>query len=751
MRQVARRLRDGRLELVDVPDPALAPGSVSVRVAASLVSSGTERATLDVARKSLLAKARARPDQVRQVIDRARKEGVRSTIEVVRQRLEELAPLGYSAAGTAIEVGAGVSGISPGDRIAIAGGGAANHAEIDIVPSLLCAPIPAGVSFDDACFATLGAIAMHGFRRADLQVGSRVAVIGLGLVGQLATRIALAAGCRVLGVDLSQRLLDLAAAAGAEVALRERLDADSARAGWADAILVCASAPGSDDPVRLAATLAADRAPVVIVGDVGLDVPRGPYYERELDLRLSRSYGPGRYDPAYELHGHDYPKGYVRWTEGRNLESFLELVGAGRIDPAPLVTHRFPFDRAEEAFALLTAEDPAGGRPIGIVLDYEGAAARDGDNSPPALPNVPEGVTYDPSRDVRRDRGTAGVAWRAPGTAAPRFGLIGAGGFAAATVIPGLIAAGMKPAAIASAGGLSAEDLRRRFNFAAAHADAGELIDGGGLELIAIASRHDSHAELAARALRAGIAVYVEKPLALDAAGLAAVRDAQAATGAPLWVGFNRRYSPLAAALRELDGPRLMDYRVNAGRLPLDHWTNDPAIGGGRLLGEGCHFIDFLCDQAGADPLRVSARGFRSDPALPLQATDNFSLQIDFADGSAGTVAYAADAPTGPGKERFATSSPGAYAVIEDFRSGSIWRGARRTRLGGRSVEKGWRQQYERFAAILAGRAEPPPPDGFYIATLATLAAARSLSSGVPEPVIEAAAAAAASERDDGE
>jgi predicted dehydrogenase/threonine dehydrogenase-like Zn-dependent dehydrogenase len=721
MRQVARRLRDGRLELVDVPDPALAPGTVSVRVEASLLSSGTERATLEVARKGLIAKARARPDAARQVLDRARTVGVRSTIEQVRQRLEELAALGYSAAGVAVEVGPEVRGISPGDRLAIAGGGAANHAELDIVPGLLCAPIPEGVSFEDASFGTLGAIAMHGFRRADVQVGARVAVIGLGLVGQLAVRIAGAAGCRVLGVDLSPRLLDLAASAGAEVSLRAELDDSSAWAGWADAVLICASAPGSDDPIRLAATLAADRAPVVVVGDVGLDVPRGPYYDRELDLRLSRSYGPGRYDPAYEIHGHDYPKGYVRWTEGRNMESFLELVGSGKVDPGSLVTHRFPFDRAEEAFELLTSDQPQGGRPIGIVLDYGAVGVEDlADQKRP--PPAAGGVS------ARRPAAARGSA---------RFGLIGAGRFARATIVPGLLAAGMKPGAIASAAGLSAEDLRRRFGFDAAHSDPGELIDRGDLDLICIATRHDSHAELAARALAAGIAVYVEKPLALDAEGLAAVRDAQASTGAALLVGFNRRHAPIAAELRKLTGPRLMDYRVNAGRLALDHWTNDPAVGGGRLLGEGCHFVDFLCDQAPGDPLRVSARGFRSDSALPLLATDNFSLQIDFSDGSVGTVAYAADSPTGPGKERFATSSPGAYAVLDDFRTGSIWRGTQRTKLGGRTADKGWNAQYEYLAAVVEGRVEPPPVESFYISTLTTLAAARSLGSGRPEPVVE--------------
>ncbi len=717
MRQVARRLRDGRLELVDVPDPALPPGAVTVRVEASLVSAGTERATLDVARKSLLAKARARPDQARQVIERARREGVRSTIDLVRQRLEELAPLGYSAAGVATEVGAGVSGISAGDRLAIAGGGAANHAEIDIVPGLLCSPIPEGVSFADASFGTLGAIAMHGFRRADVQVGSRVAVIGLGLVGQLAARIALAAGCRVLGVDLSRRFCDLAAAAGAEAALRDEVDDSSAWAGRADAVLVCASAPGSDDPVRLAATLAADRAPVVIVGDVKLDLPRAPYYDRELDLRLSRSYGPGRYDPAYELHGHDYPAGYVRWTEGRNIESFLELVAAGKVDPGPLITHRYPFERAEEAYELLTAESSEEERPIGIVLEYEGGAR--------SVERAASGAKPQPASSRR------------PATSSPRFGLIGAGGFASATIVPGLLAAGMKPGAIASAGGLSAEDLRRRFKFDSAHSEPAELLARGDLDLIAIATRHDTHAALAAQALAAGIAVYVEKPLTLDAEGLAAVRAAQEASGAPLFVGFNRRYAPIAVELRKLPGPRLMAYRVNAGRLPRDHWTNDPAVGGGRLLGEGCHFVDFLCDQAPGDPLRVSARGFRSDPELPLLATDNFSLQIDFSDGSAGTVNYAADSPTGPGKERFETSSPGVYASLDDFRSGEVWRGSSSAKLGGRTAEKGWSGQYELIAAVLAGRAEPPPAEGFYLSTLATLAAARSLSSGQPETVTE--------------
>ena len=390
MRQVARRLRDGRLELIEVPEPIAAPGAVTVRVEASLLSSGTERATLEVARKGLLAKARARPDQAKQVLERVRSEGVRSTVDLVRQRLDELGPLGYSAAGTAVEVGEGVRGIVPGQRLAIAGGGLANHAEVDVVPQLLCAPVPENVAASEACFATVGAIALHGFRRSEATVGSRVAVIGLGLVGQLAVRIALASGCRVLGVDLDPGLTQLAAAAGAEVAVRSELSSEGAWSGDADAVLICASAPGNNDPIELAAQLAADRAPVVVVGDVGLDLPRGPFYDGELDLRLSRSYGPGRYDPAYELHGHDYPRGYVRWTQGRNMEAFLELVAAGRLDPAELVSHRFPFSEAERAYELLSGGDAEGGRPLGIVLDY---------GEPPAP--APRGPCAGPSPDAR--------------------------------------------------------------------------------------------------------------------------------------------------------------------------------------------------------------------------------------------------------------------------------------------------------------------------------------------------------------
>ena len=714
MRQVARRLRDGRLEVVTVPDPAPGSGTVAVAVEASVISAGTERATLEVARKSLLGKARARPDQARQVIERARREGLGPTLQLVRQRLDELGPLGYSAAGTVVEVGPGARGVAPGDRVAIAGAGSANHAEVDIVPSLLCARVPDGVRSDHAAFATLGAIAMNGFRRADAAVGATVVVVGLGIIGQLAVRIALAAGCRVVAIDLDPHAVELARRAGADACERSAVDARADLEASADAILLCA-ATESSDPVTLAAKLARDRAPVVVVGDVGMDVPREPFYMKELDLRLARSYGPGRYDPDYERWGIDYPIGYVRWTEQRNMQAFLDLVGRGLIDLDPVITHRFPFSDAEQAFAALESERPL----VGVVLEYDRASEATGPLPP---------------RERRAARKGS-----AP-SSAPRFGLIGAGNFATGTILPRLTGAGLEPAVVATASGLSAESARSRFGFADASADPDEVIARDDLDLVVIATRHDSHARLAAAALRAGRAVYVEKPLAIDPEGLELVRAALAESDSPLFVGFNRRYAANAVELREgLAGPKTMHFRVNAGRLPADHWLNDPREGGGRLLGEGCHFIDFVCDQAGGEPRTAYAQGYPSRPDLPREATDNFVVQLAFSDGSVASVTYAADAPTEAGKERFEASAGGAYGVIEDFSDGRIQRGSRSERLRHGQQDKGFDAQFEHIAAVLRDERPAPDVDTYVVSTLATLAAARSLGSGLPEPVIDAA------------
>ena len=397
------------------------------------------------------------------------------------------------------------------------------------------------------------------------------------------------------------------------------------------------------------------------------------------------------------------------------MEAFLSLVAQRKLTPSELVTHRLNFAEAERAFELLQSDSTA----VGIMLRYREGGDENG-NGKAAAAAEPR-----PRRTKRAHEGRPGL------------GLIGAGSFATGTLIPGLLGAGFEPLAVASASGLSAESARCRFGFVSSHTDPNEIIGRDDVDLVAIATRHDSHAELAALALEAGKAVYVEKPLSLDWEGLALVREAQRRSGAPLIVGFNRRFAPVAVALRRLPGPRLMTYRINAGNLPGGHWMNDLARGGGRLKGEGCHFIDFLCDQAGCDPVRVTARGFSSRPGLSLAATDNFSVEIGFGDGSVGTLHYAADAPLGPGKERFEMSAPGVYAEIDDYRRGRVWRGRRKERLGGGRQDKGFAAQFGYLAKLMRGAADAPTADGFWLTTLVTLAAARSLETGEPELVVE--------------
>ena len=709
MRQVARRLKDGRLELVEVPDPAPGPGTVSVRLEASVLSAGTERATLDVARKGLLGKARARPDQARQVWERVRTEGVRSTLELVRGRLEELGPLGYSAAGTVLEAGPGARELAPGDRVAIAGGGFAGHAEVDVVPSLLCARVPEGVAAEEAAFATLGAIAINGFRRGDAGVGSTVAVIGLGLVGQLAVRVARAAGCRVLGVDLKPDLLELARRAGADAVQRSELDEGSRWQGTADAVLVCA-ATESSDPILLAAKLARDRAPVVVVGDVGMELPRAPFYEKELDLRLARSYGPGRYDPSYELHGLDYPIGYVRWTEQRNMDAFLGLVADRRIRPAELITHRFELSEAERAFEALEAEETA----VGVVLDYPG----EGNGGPvPAAP---------PARPRARARKGG------------RVGVIGAGSFATATLIPGLVSAGFEPVAVASASGLSAESARRRFGFETAHARAEEILSRDDLDLVAIATRHDSHAELVARALDAG-----RGGLRREAAG-ARLGPARAGQGCPdplRGAAAGRLQSTVRAPGRRVAAPTWAE----AHGLPRERGSpasrslaQRPRPGGRSPEGRGVPLHRLHLRPGGERPAQRQRARLPVGPCPPAGGERQLQRPGHLRRRGGGDRPLRGGCPARPGQGALRDQLPGGVRGDRRLQGRGRLEGGRKRRLGGRRQDKGFSSQFERLRDVVRGEAEPPSPESFYLSALATLAAARSLETGRPETVTEA-------------
>jgi predicted dehydrogenase len=702
VKQVSQRLRDGGIEVLEVPLPALTAEGVLIDVRASLLSAGTERNKVETARKSLVGKARARPDQARQVVDKARRDGVKATVDAVRTRLDQPEPLGYSAAGVVLSVGSRVSDLAPGDRVACGGGGYAVHADVVHVPGNLCVRLPAGVTFEQGAFATVGSIALHGVRQADARLGERVAVIGLGLVGQITCQLLRAAGCEVFGIDLSEELVARARASGSaqHAIARAGLEPDAlpAKARDCDAVIVTA-ATQSDDPVELAALLCRDRGRVVIVGDVGMNIPRAPFYEKEIEVRVSRSYGPGRYDRAYEERGLDYPIGYVRWTERRNMEAFVHLVGTGRVDVDGLVTERMPIGDAPAAYEGLVGRETS---PLGILLEYG--------ESPAPAPG-----------ELRSLPATAANRWTAA--------VIGAGSFAQRILIPGLARAGFALSSVASASGLSARAAADRFGFRRA-AGTEEVLADPDAGLVAIATRNSSHAALAVSALQVGKAVFVEKPPCLTVVELGELRAAVAASGQPLVVGFNRRHAPLARAFRDhiaaAGQPFNLIYRVNAELLPADHWLHDLDEGGGRLLGEGCHFVDFACWLAGAIPDRVSCLA-APEPGRPLGAADRFTISLEFPDRSLATIVYGSGG-AGTGKEHAEAHAGNRAAVLDDYRSLTTWVGRRRKTQRTRGQDKGHTAQFERLRAVLDGRAEPEPVSHLdtMAATLAALEDAQS-------------------------
>ncbi len=706
MRQVVQRPRDGEVRVKEVPAPVVRPGWVLVANRYSLLSAGTERRKLDLGSKNLLQKARTRPDLVRKVVDRARVEGARSTMASVRDRLDTLAPIGYSSAGIVKTLGAGVEGLAPGDRVACGGQWAA-HAELVSIPKNLIAKVPDSVDLADAAYATVGAIAIHAVRQAEAALGERIGVIGLGLVGQLCVRILAAAGCQPIGVDLDDDAVSLAREAGAAAFKRDDAALEAsvlARTGelGLDAVLICAQTT-SPDPLVLAARLARTRGRLVVVGDVPITVDRDLLYEKELELRLSRSYGPGRYDRAYEERGRDLPPEYVRWTEQRNIQSFVDLVAAGRVAPSQLTTHRFPVERAPEAYAVLSGTGDK--RPFGIVLEYAEVSV------PPTMEQRCRGT-------VRRTRGT-------------RVGLIGAGAFARGTLLPALKHAGAQLVAVTSEGGLSAGDVASRYGFARTAESADQILGDDGIDAVVIATRHCSHAELATAGLRAGKSVFVEKPLALDRDGLAAVGEALTPDSV-LMVGFNRRFAPLIKRLREAIGSApgaAFSVRVNAGALPRDHWLNDPEDGGGRLLGEGCHFVDLLAHLAGEPPVTVYAIAVpRAN--RPAECSETLTGVLRFPGGRVGTLVYAGDGDPRLPKERIEAFGAGTSAVLDDFRRLEIYR--RGSRAVTKSAQnKGHRAEIAAFIAAASGRVEPPDIGSYLASTSASLALAESLRSAL--------------------
>lgn len=708
-------MKNGATTIVDVPVPTPRAGMALVKTATSLVSAGTERMVVEFAEKSYLGKARSRPDLVKQVLDKAKREGLVPTLQAAFNRLDQPMALGYSSAGTIIGLGENMQGFQVGQRVACAGGGFAVHAEYNVVPRNLLIPLPEGVDFESAAFATLGAIAMHGFRLAQPQVGERVAVIGMGLLGLLGAQIATAAGCRVLGIDIDPQRIALAASLGLEAVTRDQA-VDSSVAFTAnrgfDVVLICADTP-SNDPVELAGFIARDRARVVAVGAVGLNIPRKIYYEKELSFINSRSYGPGRYDASYEEEGRDYPIGFIRWTEGRNIESVVELMAGGKLNVQPLISHRFPIEQAAEAYEVITGKkkEPF----LGVLL------------------------TYDQKKEESRKKIEFNVE-RLTLNGAVKLGVLGAGLYANATLLPAIKnIKDIELVGIASSGGLHAQHSGQKFGFKYATSSDEEILNDPNINTVAILTRHDAHADLVVKALNAGKHVFVEKPLAVNREQLSVIseqlsvnRDASGiAPRGLLTVGFNRRFAPLAQSLSSFlfhrKEPMHVHYRVNAGYIPLNHWTHDEVLGGGRIIGEGCHFVDFITFLVGAAPVRVSAYAL---PNGGKYCEDNVSMTFTFPDGSIGVVDYLANGDKSFPKERVEVFCGGSIAILDDFVSLTTVRDGRKKEER-KSQDKGWKAEMEAFAkSIREGGAAPIPYEQLIGVTQATFAAVESIRSG---------------------
>jgi len=708
MKQVLQNMRDGKTVVTEVPVPTPHTGQALVKVAASLVSAGTERMLVEFGEKSLVGKARSRPDLVRQVVDKMKREGMLPALQATFNRLDQPMALGYSSAGTIISLGDGMEGFKVGQRVACAGGGYAVHAEYNVVPRLLLTPLPDSVDFESAAFITLGAITLHGFRLAEPQIGENVAIIGMGLLGLLVGQIAAAAGCCVFGIDTNPQRVTLASSLGLSACLRDQA-VDSAQAftvnhGF-DVILICADT-SSNDPVELAAVIARDRARIIATGAVGLTLPRKAYYEKELSFVNSRSYGPGRYDASYEENGSDYPIGYVRWTEGRNFQAVVDLMAGGKLKVAPLISHRFPIEKAAEAYELITGKTKQAF--LGVLLTY-----------PVDTSTGSQVVRFNVQTSKHDNMITLGV--------------LGAGLFANATLLPAIQKIpDVKLVGIASAGGLHAQHSAKKFGFAYATSKDDEILNDPNINTVAILTRHDTHADLVLKALLAGKHVFVEKPLAIKKEQLDAITEAIHESPL-LMVGFNRRFAPLAVKLsKSLSGrhePLSMHFRVNAGYIPLNHWTQDPAQGGGRVIGEGCHFVDFLAFLAGAAPVSVSAHAL---PDNGKYRQDNLSMAFTFPDGSVGVVDYLANGDKSFPKERLEVFCGGGVAVLDDFRSLEMVHDGHRT-VTRKAQDKGWYNEWVAFSQAIREGGEPPIPyEQMVGVTKATFAAMESLRAGNP-------------------
>jgi polar amino acid transport system substrate-binding protein len=713
MKQLIQNFKTGELYVDEVPMPSISSGMVMVENEYSLISAGTERGTVKVAQASLLGKARQRPDLVAQVIQNIKKEGLSATFSKVKTKLDSLKALGYSTSGI-VMASMDKNGIfKPGDRVACAGQDYASHAEIVAVPQNLVAKIPDNVTAEEAAFTTLGAIALQGIRQADPKLGEKICVIGLGLLGQITCQILKANGCAVLGIDLNEALVKMADETDAIKALN-RNDANLVSAcesftnGYGfDSVIITAAAP-SNDPVELSAAILKKKGKIIVVGVVKMDIPRDPhFYRKELDLRMSCSYGPGRYDFNYEESGFDYPFSYVRWTEQRNMEAFLDLLSRKAIDVRPLITHVFDITDAEKAYDIVLGKTKA--LHMGILLKYKPNESKK--NTLTQVNNFPVNTI--------------------------NVGLIGAGSFAQSYLIPGVKSWGASLDGVVTSKGITSKNVSDKFKFNFCSSDTDDILKKEDINTVFIATPHSSHAELVIKALKANKNVFVEKPLAINQEQLKSIIETKAEFHKPLMVGFNRRFGKISETIKKefknIDEPLVINMRINAGLIPKNHWTQQPEIGGGRIVGEICHFIDLMQYFTDSEPVKVFAESISSDNTK-ITPEDNIAIVVKFTDGSVGNLIYLANGDKSMPKERIEVFGGGNIGIINDFMDGIFFRDGKTIKL--KSSGKGHKEEITAFLnAVKDGKESPISFRSICLTTLTTFKILDSLYTGLPQHI----------------
>lgn len=712
MKQVLQSVKNGQMTLTEVPAPQVGKGEVLVATKASLISAGTEKMLIDFAKKSLLSKAQERPDLVQKVVDKMQRDGIGATLSSVFSKLEEPLPLGYSAAGEIIAVGENLKGqFQIGERVAMAGAGFANHAEVNAIPKNLLAKIPENVEDKHAAFATLVAIAMQGVRNAHVALGERVMVMGLGLVGQLTVQLLKASGCKVFAADFDAERIKLAEETGADMvhALSagntESLVKDFTEGRGFDSIIICA-ATNSNDPIEQAIQFARDKATIVMTGKVGTNIPYAEFMKKELNFIISRSYGPGRYDKEYEERGKDYPIGFVRWCERENLQEALNLMSSGDLKIEPLISHTFPIEEAKDAYALVLSKDISS---MGVVLEYKA----------PFEERLKPRMNLRPTEIVT---GKIGLSF------------IGAGSFARGVLLPALKdATEVDLGGIVSKGGVNARSAGDKFGFNYVAGNENEIINDASTQAIVIATQHNTHANLVGQALHANKHVFVEKPLGMSFEEIDMVEKEYRSGNKVLMVGFNRRYSPYAMALndhfKDVLTPRQVMIRVNAGKLEGDNWQNDPKTGGGRLIGEACHFVDLALYLAGSKPVEIYATAG--------EGQDVYNMIIRHENGSVSNIFYTSEGDSSFSKELVEVYAGGSVGVIDNFRKASITSNGRcrkiRIKNGffGGSQDKGHQNELAAFIGAINGNASLDIESMFQVSRL-TLLLAQSMVDGKP-------------------